>query len=132
MNITPEQLIQALSDQTRLRSVLLLQQEGELCVCELMYGLDVIQPKISRHLALLRDLGLVGSRRQGQWIYYKLQMGLPFWALDMMKAVQQGAKDTDLFANDLANIKRMPNRPENTCVAWLLKRAKRFSETQDE
>ncbi len=117
MNISPEKLIQAFSDQTRLRSILLLQQEGELCVCELMYGLDVIQPKISRHLALLRDLGLVSSRRQGQWIYYKLQMDLPSWALDMIKAVQQGAKDTDLFASDLGNLKSMPNRPESTCVA---------------
>lgn len=117
MNITPEQLIHALSDQTRLRSVLLLQQEGELCVCELMYGLDVIQPKISRHLALLRDFGLVTSRRQGQWIYYKLQMDLPSWAMDMIKAIQQGAKNTDLFASDLANLKSMPNRPESTCVA---------------
>ena len=116
MNITPEQLIQALSDQTRLRLVLLLRQEGELCVCELMYGLDVIQPKISRHLALLRGLGLGSSRRHGQWVYYKLQGDLPSWSLDLIKAVQQGADDTGLFAGDLSRLKSMPNRPESTCV----------------
>jgi len=117
MNITPENLIQSLSDQTRLRSILLLQQEGELCVCELMYALDVIQPKISRHLALLRDLGLVISRRQGQWIYYQLKADLPSWALDVIEAILQGAKDTALFNNDIISLKNMPNRPDSACLA---------------
>jgi ArsR family transcriptional regulator len=117
MTISPEQLIQALADQTRLRSVLLLQQEGELCVCELMYALDVIQPKISRHLALLRDLGLVSSRRQGQWIYYRLTPELPGWAVDVIEAVQQGAKDSLPFSSDLNNLSRMANRPGSACIA---------------
>jgi len=53
------QFFQLLSDETRLRCLLLLQKEGELCVCELVYALDIIQPKISRHLAALRDAGIV-------------------------------------------------------------------------
>ncbi len=48
-------LFHLLSDQTRLRSVILLMREGELCVCELTHALDIIQPKVSRHLALIRD-----------------------------------------------------------------------------
>jgi len=117
MNISPEQLIQALADQTRLRSVLLLQQEGELCVCELMHALDVIQPKISRHLALLRDLGIVISRRQGQWIYYQLTPDLPPWAFNVIEAMQQGAKGSLPFSMDVKNLKNMPNRPESACIA---------------
>ena len=116
MNITPEQLIQALADQTRLRSVLLLNKEGELCVCELMHSLDLIQPKVSRHLALLRDIGLVSSRRQGQWIYYKLQPDLPSWALGMIDAIQQGANESASFADDITNLNNMPNRPESVCI----------------
>jgi len=117
MNISPEQLIQALADQTRLRSILLLHQEGELCVCELMHALDVIQPKISRHLALLRDLDIVISRRQGQWIYYQLTPDLPFWSFNVIEAMQQGAKDSLPFSMDVKNLKNMPNRPGSACIA---------------
>ena len=59
MKMTPEILLKSLSDQTRLRSLMLLMQEGELCVCELTYALNLIQPKISRHLASLRDIQLL-------------------------------------------------------------------------
>jgi len=117
MKISLEQLIQALADQTRLRSVLLLQQEGELCVCELMHALDVIQPKISRHLALLRDLGIVIGRRQGQWIYYQLTPDLPPWVFSVIEAMQQGAKGSLPFSMDVENIKNMPNRPGSACIA---------------
>ena len=117
MKISPEQLIQALADQTRLRSILLLIQEGELCVCELMYALDVIQPKISRHLSVLRDAGLVSNRRQGQWIYYQLQKDLPTWALDMINCAYKGAKNRAPYTDDIKNLKNMPNRPESVCIA---------------
>jgi len=116
MNITAEQFIQALADQTRLRLVMLLQQEGEMCVCELTYALDIIQPKISRHLALLRSLSVLSSRRQGQWIYYQLQTDLPSWAVDVINSIQQGAKDTSPFLDDASNLKNMPNRPVSACI----------------
>jgi len=117
MKISPEQLIQALADQTRLRSILLLKQEGELCVCELMHALDIIQPKISRHLALLRDAGLVSSRRQGQWIYYQLREDLPSWAKDVIDSIRIGARNNALFSDDINNLKNMPNRPSSACIA---------------
>ena len=59
MDIQFNQFFQLLSDDTRLRSLLLMQQMGELCVCELVHALSVIQPKVSRHLAALRDYGVV-------------------------------------------------------------------------
>lgn len=59
----------ALSDETRLRILVLLYHK-ELCVCEICEILELSQPKISRHLAKLRDLGLVRDERQNQWIYY--------------------------------------------------------------
>lgn len=54
-NATPLQLFKNLSDDTRLSLVLLLREKGELCVCELSETLRQSQPKISRHLALLRE-----------------------------------------------------------------------------
>lgn len=62
----------ALSDETRLRIILLLQAEGELCVCDLMAVLGLPQSTVSRHLAYLKRSCLVDTRRQGVWMYYQL------------------------------------------------------------
>jgi ArsR family transcriptional regulator len=59
------QLFKNLSDETRLGIVLLLREMGELCVCDLCTALDQSQPKISRHLAMLRESGLLLDRKQG-------------------------------------------------------------------
>lgn len=65
-------LFKACADETRLRILLLLKGSRELCVCDIMDVIGHAQPKISRHLAYLRRSGLVGTRRQGTWIYYFL------------------------------------------------------------
>ncbi|WP_140435109.1 metalloregulator ArsR/SmtB family transcription factor, partial [Escherichia coli] len=57
--LLPIQLFKILADETRLGIVLLLSELGELCVCDLCTALDQSQPKISRHLALLRESGLL-------------------------------------------------------------------------
>jgi ArsR family transcriptional regulator len=62
-------IFKALSDETRLRIYLLL-GNGELCVCQIQVALAMSQTKISRHLTVLRNAGLVISRRDGLWIYY--------------------------------------------------------------
>jgi len=62
----------ALSDPIRLRIVLLLQAEGELCVCDLMAVLKLPQSTVSRHLAYLKRSCLVDIRREGVWMYYTL------------------------------------------------------------
>ena len=64
-------LFKALGDETRLRIVALL-SHGELCVCHLEDALRISQPKVSRHLALLRLAGVVEHRREGSWVYYRL------------------------------------------------------------
>jgi ArsR family transcriptional regulator len=105
------QFFQLLSDDTRLRSLLLMQQEGELCVCELVHALDLIQPKVSRHLAALRDAGVVIDRRSGQWIYYQIHPDLPAWAHKVIEAIGSEAAAREPFVNDLAVLEQMPNRP---------------------
>lgn len=66
-----ETVFRALSDSTRLR-ILNLLRGGELCVCDLVAVLDVPQPTASRHLAYLRKAGLVLTRKEGLWHYYRL------------------------------------------------------------
>jgi ArsR family transcriptional regulator len=62
---------QALADPTRLR-LLNLMRDSEICVCYFVDVLDQPQPKISRHLAYLRSVGLVSARREGRWMHYRI------------------------------------------------------------
>jgi len=64
-------LLRALGDETRLRLVALL-AHGELCVCHLHEALELSQPLVSRHLAVLRAAGIVADRRAGSWVHYRL------------------------------------------------------------
>lgn len=65
------QLFHALSDETRVAIVQKL-RDGERCVCELTDQLDAAQSRLSFHLKVLRDAGLVDCRREGRWAYYWL------------------------------------------------------------
>jgi ArsR family transcriptional regulator len=66
-----ELLFRALADRTRLR-LLNLMGEDEVCVCYFVEVLKTHQPKISRHLAYLRKAGIVGARREGKWMHYRV------------------------------------------------------------
>jgi ArsR family transcriptional regulator len=65
-------LFQALSDETRLAVVLRL-KDGERCVCDLMGDVDAAQSRLSFHLKVLLQAGIVGTRREGRWAYYWLK-----------------------------------------------------------
>ena len=69
--IDPVPMLRAIADQTRLRILTLLSRR-ELCVCQLVEVLGEGQSKVSRHLAHLRNAGLVNDRRKGLWVYYSL------------------------------------------------------------
>ena len=66
-----ELFFKALADRTRLR-LLNLMRTDEVCVCFFVEILKTNQPKISRHLAYLRRAGIVGARRQGSWMHYRI------------------------------------------------------------
>lgn len=70
-------VFKSMADETRLRLLLLLQEHGELCVCDLMHALDMPQSTVSRHLAYLRRNGWLQDRRGGVWMYYSLPAALP-------------------------------------------------------
>jgi ArsR family transcriptional regulator len=62
---------QALSDETRLQLIDLL-RGGERCVCDLQSALNAAQSRLSFHLRVLKDAGLVTDRKEGRWSYYTL------------------------------------------------------------
>ncbi len=98
-----------MSDPTRRRILGLLATQGELCVCELTAALDDIQPKVSRHLAVIREAGLVTARREGTWVHYRISDRLPRWQQDVLDAMRDGAVPE--LAADRARLKNMSGRP---------------------
>ncbi len=83
----------ALADPTRLR-LLHLMKDGEICVCFLQGVLKTNQPKISRHLAYLRNAGLVESRQDGKWMHYSLK--------------KQGKDLQPILVETLARLEKLP------------------------
>lgn len=115
VNISTTDLFSALSNEIRLRCLMLMQLEGELCVCELTHALDLSQPMVSRHLAVLRDTGIVSDRRAGQWIYYRIRSELSSWATEIISITAHANYTAPVFLKDLTALKEMPNRPEAAC-----------------
>ncbi|MFW3616259.1 metalloregulator ArsR/SmtB family transcription factor [Billgrantia antri] len=109
-SLTPSRLFKCLADETRLLVTLLILREGELCVCEMTHALGESQPKVSRHLAQLRECGLLQDRRDGQWVYYRLAESLAPWAVDALAAAERG--EARRLAGLQARLRRMGNRPE--------------------
>ena len=110
LTISSSTLFKALSDPTRVKIMLLLQQETELCVCELIEAINVPQPKISRHLALLRELKIVTDNKQGQWIFYQLSSELPTWVEQLLQLTAIG--DPQAIAAEQQRLARMQTRPK--------------------
>ena len=108
--MTALEFLKAMADETRLRSLLLIQAETELCVCELMVALDESQPKVSRHLAQLRKLGLLVDRRQGQWVFYRINPQLASWPNEMLSILTQS--QGELIKDNLLLLQQMGDRPE--------------------
>jgi len=98
--ISPAELFTLLSDQTRLRCMLLLIKEKEICVCEFCNVLNFIQPKISRHLAYLRKSGLILDVRREQWVYYKLNNKLPAWCHKILTTISNELENKAPFKLD--------------------------------
>jgi ArsR family transcriptional regulator len=111
--LTPSELFSLLSDETRLRCLVLLQKEEELCVCEISQITGSIQPKISRHLALMRNSGLVSDERRGQWVYYSLNRGLPEWAKRIMGSSLENLMKEEPYHSDLKKMASL--KKENIC-----------------
>lgn len=97
----PDQLFKAFADETRLRLLNLLAQD-EQCVCEFQLVLRVPQPKISRHLAYLRRLGLVAERKAGKWVIYSLTEARDPVHAALLKCLRGCFQEVEILQKDLA------------------------------
>jgi ArsR family transcriptional regulator len=81
-------IFKALSDEIRLR-ILKLLQNGELCVCDIFSALDMVQPKVSFHLAVLKDARLIRDRKDGRWVHYRISEDDLFRRLLILSALER-------------------------------------------
>jgi len=95
-------VFKALADPARVRIVEVLSTSDEMCVCNIMKQLGMTQPAVSHHLSVLKNAGLVQSRRQGQWIYYSL-------CLNMLSDIVLK------FIQDLLTRSKVPQEPSECC-----------------
>ena len=106
LKTTPD-LFRAFADPTRLRLLNLL-LERELCVCELCQVLDQSQPKVSRHLAYLRRVGLVSVRQDGKWKHYSITEDRTPLNRTLLNCVRTCLRDLDVLREDLGRLQVLP------------------------
>ena len=87
-------LFHALSDPTRL-AILQRLRFGERCVCELTDVLDAAQSRLSFHLRVLKDAGLVVDRREGRWMYYTLEADVLAEVSDFVEALRKAPSTSE-------------------------------------
>lgn len=112
-NIT--EIAQALSDASRVRAVMALRKQ-ELCVCQLIELLDLAPSTVSKHMTILKQAGLVETRKEGRWVYYRLvEAGVDSavaqalrWVVETLSRSTQTREDDralrEILATDLEEI----------------------------
>lgn len=116
IHVKPQEVFQALADSTRIRIVrLFAETREEACLCELVDSLLEPQYKLSRHVKVLRQAGLLFAAKEGRWVYHRLVEGIPY--LDRLYEVLKALPDFDgHFARDVEHFRqRMCLREGGRC-----------------
>ena len=101
-------LFKSLSEPVRLRILHLILQQGELCVCDIVATLEQSQSVVSRHLAYLRNSGLVNTRREGVWVYYQAAPNTAF-ITQLMAMLKMAGSQTKALKYDLERLHTVAN-----------------------
>ena len=100
-------IAKALADESR-ASTLMFLHGGELCVCELIDLLGLAPSTVSKHMAILHQAGLVETRKEGRWVYYRLaDEGISPCALDAIRWLRACAERDAQMADHVGRVKRV-------------------------
>lgn len=121
ITIQPETLFQSLADETRLRVIrLLATTDEEACLCELVDSLQEPAYKLSRHLKILRQSGLLSAQKDGRWVYHRL-VTKPVYIKKLTATVCALPDPEQVFQSDLARFEeRMCLREGGRCRVGIL------------
>jgi DNA-binding transcriptional ArsR family regulator len=101
----------ALSDENRVRALMFL-QEGELCVCQIIEMLGLAPSTVSKHMATLHGAGLVETRKDGRWMFYRLaDQTAATGAIAALRWVQESLADDSQVSDDATRLKAVRRTP---------------------
>lgn len=112
-----ERYFKALADANRLR-ILNLLLHGELCGCDIQFVLETSQPNVSRHLAYLKNSGLVVDRREGYRIYYRLSEPKHAFKKKLFEVLRDANRNEDQLREDTRRLKEAIQEGSCTISEW--------------
>jgi len=107
-----DNFFKVLADETRLRCLAIIFEHREVCVCELIHALGLPQPKISRHLSIMKLNNIVSQRRHGQWVLYSIHPELTTFKKNIIETTINELKQKDNFIEDNKKLLQMNDRPD--------------------
>lgn len=81
------QTIGAINDETRIKILRFIDENGEVCVCDIENSFNMIQSRISRHLKILKDGGFLRLRRDGKWAFYSIRSPLDIFRQNIIQEI---------------------------------------------
>jgi ArsR family transcriptional regulator len=109
-------IAKALSDENRVRILMALNGREELCVCQLIDMLQLAPSTVSKHLFILRNARLVIGRKEGRWMYYRLNTndGVPMAVEGALSWVIRSVADDPIMAEDDERLNAILSQPPET------------------
>lgn len=80
--------IGSVNDETRLKILNFINQQGEVCVCDIENAFDMIQSRVSRHLKILKEGGFLRVERRGRWAYYNIRTPLDAFRQSILEEIK--------------------------------------------
>lgn len=109
-------LFKSLSEEVRIRILLLLQEQEELCICDLMAALELPQSTVSRHVAYLKNTGWLNDRRGGVWMYYSLVGQLDIQHRSLLALVADACGNQPDAVQDRLRLEQYATGKEKGCI----------------
>ncbi|MFA5032968.1 MAG: metalloregulator ArsR/SmtB family transcription factor [bacterium] len=108
-------IFEVLGDETRLRIMKILLERDTLCVCEIMQALRINQTRVSKHLRILKDAGLVKSKKKGLWVYYSINKNSSKNMKEILLFLKQMLNEDGILIKDKKRLAKAVKLSECKC-----------------
>lgn len=96
--------ISAVNDETRVKILHFINQNNEVCVCDIENAFNMIQSRISRHLKILKESGFLKVDRRGRWAYYSIRMPLDLFRQSILEEIKYLDLENSIIKKECSNV----------------------------
>ena len=96
--------ISAVNDETRVKILLFISNNDEVCVCDVENSFDMGQSRVSRHLKILKEAGFLSIRREGRWAYYSIRKPLDVFRQEILKEIKTLGLEVPMIQKGCQNV----------------------------